>query len=94
MSTKWLDQAFNNQRILDECVSELKNLAYAFGITGNTMVSEDLACIAKDIEDAAKNIQSAISQGIHEDYQKAQKQVGETLTMVLDHCLNKTEGKE
>lgn len=71
-----------NQDILD-IASDLQSLSYAFGQTGNKIVSGELYKLSNDLKEASKKMGDAFSGNLQESFKSAQENSGMLFKAIL-----------
>ena len=79
----WLDKHSDASMVIFEVAEEIKLLAHAFKVTGNSMIHRVLMVIAADIETANKNMRDAITESIQESIKRS----GDSSKAILEAAL-------
>lgn len=89
MTNQWLDTMSAKVDDIKGNADELRSLSRAFGQTGNTQMYELLWYIADDLERIAAEIQTAISDKVHDEYTTSRDALFGAMQSVLDVVLKK-----
>ena len=82
--TSWIEIVHDECRNISDVGYQLRDLAKSFYRLGFETVSNELNSLADSLELSSKAIPRAIGQYLHDEVQKGQKEIAETLSAVLE----------
>lgn len=85
--TSALDAIHNNISLVREITLDMRRIAQAAQIMGQRDLSDELNCMASDLNDGAKKAGDAYARELHNNVMDSQRNINETLKLVLDSTL-------
>ena len=87
----WIETIHDECQNISDIGYQLQDLAKAFHKTGNNTISDELNNLADCLNVSSKKIPRAIGQYLHDEVQKGQQAIAETLSAALESGTKRLE---